>query len=162
MLKWAFLIRSVPVPFDGVQTRGLVDAPRKVLQEMTATVHCPLFLMCKLCQPCVICSLASEKWHGFCRARTDTFRFSWARDAPCPFGACVCVCLCTVPSSTGQQTSRTALQFLRSFLQPPFFALFDLAVLNACWSPRLRMKTVCVCVCGSVSERTLPTFLLMA
>ena len=37
VLKWSFLICTVPVAFNGVQTRVLVDA---LLQEITATVHC--------------------------------------------------------------------------------------------------------------------------
>ena len=39
MLKWSFLICSVPVAFNGVQTRVLVDAP--------------LFLMSNFCQACI-------------------------------------------------------------------------------------------------------------
>ena len=44
---------------------------------------------------------------------------------------------CTIPSLPDRKTSRTALQFLRSFLQPLFFALF-----LSCGS-----QHVCVCVC---------------
>ena len=29
VLKWSCLMRSVPAAFDGVRTRGLVDAPGK-------------------------------------------------------------------------------------------------------------------------------------
>ena len=40
VLKWSFLICSVPVAFNGVQTSVRVDAPGQFPQEITATVRC--------------------------------------------------------------------------------------------------------------------------
>ena len=50
---------------------------------------------------------------------------------------------CNAPSLPDQKTSRAALLFPRSFLQPLFFALF--------LSRRPQRVCVCVCVCVCVS-----------
>ena len=44
----------------------------------------PLFFMSNVCQPCVMCSLILNNWHGCCRARNCRFGFSQTRNPPPP------------------------------------------------------------------------------
>ena len=50
---------------------------------------------------------------------------------------------CSLPSLPDRKMSRTALQLLRSFLQPLFFALFLSRGLNVCVSVRAHSEGHC-------------------